>query len=186
MKEYPPLFVGRIKFDSPEPFKIREITDNVNDLIRRAEIENGFALINSLHTTLGLLITETKEPKLFDDVKNFLLTEIPEDGRSFNATESYKAVYPVREIDYLHRCQDNPLCDGKDIGYNAASHLRALFTHPSLHCAVEEGRLRLGKFQGLAAIELDGRDGSDGINPVRRRVIEVRITPAGRIISLDE
>lgn len=177
-------FIKEIKFDSLEHTRIYDITKHINSAIKQSEVMTGIALINSLHTTMVLKVTETREPNLFTDIEHFLLSIIPEDWRSFNAKDLESTGYPL-SCDYLHRCQDNPLSDGKDIGYNAASHLRALLFQTSINKPIENGKLKLGIFQGVAAIELDGRDGRDG-NEIRKRIIQVRIYPTGPLIGLDE
>lgn len=177
-------FISEVRFDSLEHTRIRDITDEINNAIKKSNVTTGRALINSLHTTLVLKVTETREPNLFKDIEHFLISIIPEDWRSFNAGDLASKGYELSN-DYLHRCQDNPLSDGKDIGYNAASHLRALFFQTSIDKPIEDGRLKLGTFQGIAAVELDGRDGRDG-NEIRKRVIQVRIYPSGPLIYLDE
>lgn len=67
--------------------------------------------------------------------------------------EAFKALVP--RLDYRH-----------DEG-NSPSHLLSCLTQPSLHLVVEDGRLQLGRWQGVFLCEFDGP---------RRREVWVKVT----------
>ena len=166
-------FLKELKFKSRKPTYLLDITENINKAIRKVSVKQGFVFVNTKHTTLGIVINEITEPNLLNDILDHTLHSIPEDKRSTRVTKNYKK--PT--TDYLHRCQDNPLCNEIDEDYNASAHIRSLvFSHPSVVVPILNGKLELGKYQQVAAFEFDGRNGR-GKNPVRERTIQVWICP---------
>ncbi len=164
-------YLKELKFPSPVHTYIKDITDTVNSAIKKAKVKQGFVVVNSKHTTMGILVHEIAEPNLIQDILTHTLTHVHEDKRSTRVTGDYK--HPTS--DYLHRCQDNPFCDEVDEDYNAGAHIRALtYSHASVTLPVRDGKLDLGKYQQVALFEFDGRDGK-GKNPIRQRTIQIWI-----------
>lgn len=174
------IFLKELKFSSTNHTYLKDITDEVNKVVARSGAKNGFVIVNSKHTTLGVIVQEIAEPNLVQDILNHTLRHVPEDKRSTRINKEYK--HPTS--DYLHRCQDNPFCDEIDEDYNAGSHIRALiFSHSSVIVPLREGKLELGKYQQIAIFEFDGRDGK-GKNPVRQRTVQIWVYPAEGIEQL--
>lgn len=174
------VFLSEIKFPSTKHTYFRNITPEINQAVKKARVENGFVIISTKHTTLGVAVQEIAEPNLLEDILDHSLNFIPEDKRSTKVTPQYK--HPT--TDYRHRCQDNPYCHEIDEDYNAASHIRAMiYSHPSAVVPIKDGKLELGKYQEVAVMEFDGRDGS-GKNPVRQRTVQLWICPAEEIIEI--
>jgi len=167
------MFLKELKFDSTKQTYIKDITEIVNKVVKKAKISQGFAVVSSKHTTLGIVVNEIAEPNLLNDFINHSLTNVHEDKRSTRVGKTYK--YPT--CDYKHRCQDNPFCNEVDEDYNAAAHIRALtFSHPSVMTPIRDGKLELGKYQQIAVFEFDGRNGK-GKNPIRKRTVQIWICP---------
>jgi len=168
------VFLKELKFKSTKHTYIRDITDIVNKSIKKASIKNGFAIVSSKHTTMGVIVNEIAEPNLLEDMIEHTLAHVAEDKRSTRVDKRYKH----KTTDYKHRCQDNPYCNEVDEDYNAAAHIRALiFSHASVTVPIKEGKLELGKYQQVAIFEHDGRDGK-GKNPVRQRTIQIWLHPS--------
>lgn len=167
-------YLKEIKFPSTVHTYIHDITDQVNDVVKQCGAQYGLVVVNTKHTTLGVILNEIAEPNLLQDLIAHTLKHIPEDKRSTRVHSEYE--HPT--TDYLHRCQDNPYCDEIDEDYNAASHIRALlFSHPSITVPIQEGKIVLGKYQQVALFEFDGRDGT-GKNPIRQRTVQIWVHPA--------
>ncbi|MBI2196013.1 YjbQ family protein [Candidatus Daviesbacteria bacterium] len=168
------IFLKELKFPSTNHTYLKDITDEVKRVVVKSGAEDGFVMVNSKHTTLGVLVQEIAEPNLVQDILHHTLKHVPEDKRSTRVNRSYS--HPT--ADYLHRCQDNPYCDEIDEDYNAGSHIRALtFSHSSVIVPVKGGKLELGKYQQIALFEFDGRDGK-GKNPIRQRTAQIWVYPA--------
>jgi thiamine phosphate synthase YjbQ (UPF0047 family) len=183
-------FLKEIKFPSTVRTYFIDITEKINEAITQAGVEYGYVVINTKHTTLGVVLNEIAEPNLLQDILNHTIKHIPEDKRHTSVYDptikAAKAAYPHPTTDYTHRCQDNPLCDEMDEDYNAASHIRALtFSHPSIVVPIRDGKLELGKYQQVALLEFDGRDGT-GKNPIRQRTAQVWIYPYTQIVELKD
>jgi|SRR3989344_2646777 len=174
------IFLKELKFPSTDRTYLKDITDEAKEAVIRAHVKEGFVMVNSKHTTLGVVVQEIAEPNLVQDILHHTLKHVPEDRRSTRVDKNYQ--HPTS--DYLHRCQDNPFCDEIDEDYNAGSHIRALiFSHPSVIVPVRDGKLELGKYQQIALFEFDGRDGK-GKNPIRQRTVQIWVYPAEGIKQL--
>lgn len=173
-------YLLELKFSSTVYTYIQDITDQVNKAIKKVKVYSGFVIVNSKHTTMGVVVQEIAEPNLLQDILSHSLKHVPEDKRSTRVSKDY----PHPTVDYLHRCQDNPFCDEIDEDYNAAAHIRALlFSHPSVTIPIIDGKLELGKYQQVALFEFDGRDGK-GKNPIRQRTVQIWIYPVDKILSV--
>lgn len=174
------VFLRELKFPSTDHTYLRDITDEIRGIVTKGQIKNGLVLVNSKHTTLGVVVQEIAEPNLVQDILHHTLNQVPEDKRSTRVNKNYQ--HPTS--DYLHRCQDNPFCDEVDEDYNAGSHIRALlYSHPSVTVPIRDGKLELGKYQQIALFEFDGRDGK-GKNPIRQRTVQIWIYPASEIVKI--
>lgn len=174
-------FVKKLKFPSTKHTYIKDVTGKINEMIKQSKLKNGFIIVNSRHTTMGIIVNEIAEPNLLQDMIEHTLKHIPEDKRSTRVHKEFK--HPT--TDYMHRCQDNPFCDEIDEDYNAAAHIRALtFSHASITLPFTNGKLELGKYQQIAIFEHDGRDGK-GKNPIRQRTIQIWIYETNRAIELN-
>ena len=115
-----------------------DITDRVDDVVRRSNVREGLCLVYVPHATAAVVINENADPNVCQDILDALGRLVPEGG-------------------WRHDRIDN----------NAAAHIKATILGPSETVPVQEGRLRLGTWQSVMLVELDG--------PRRRTVIvEVR------------
>lgn len=104
-----------------------DITNLVKDLLRQSSIREGIAVIYSPHTTAGITINENADP----DVRHDVLLRLDE-------------VFPWEHEKYRH------------IEGNTAAHLKAITTGTSQTVLIHEGRLMLGRWQGIYFCEFDG------------------------------
>lgn len=109
------------------------LTEQVQDAVKSAQVQDGLVLVSSLHTTLALMVNEWQEA-LLEDIRTMLGTVIP------------------AEKEYRHNDPRFSDCDRK----NAHSHLQATLLGHSLSFGVVGGRLMMGQFQAVIAAELDG------------------------------
>jgi thiamine phosphate synthase YjbQ (UPF0047 family) len=176
-------FLKEIKFDSTVHSYIKDITPDINDAVKKAGVENGLILVNSKHTTLGIVVNEALEPNLLEDIVTHTKSHVHEDPRS---TWFSEAGYDGPHFDYKHRCMDSPLRDPDEIDddYNAGRHIRTLmYSHQSVAVPIRNNKLELGKYQQVAIFEFDGRDGK-GRNPIRNRTVQIWIYPMDEVEEL--
>lgn len=107
--------------------EMKDITRDVEMIVRNSGVQEGTVLIYCPHTTAGIAINENADP----DVKHDVLLRLNE-------------VYPWEHPEYRH-------AEG-----NTASHLKSITTGPSQTVIIHEGRLLLGTWQGIYFCEFDG------------------------------
>lgn len=174
------IYLKELKFPSTKHTYIENITATIQELVKKSGVKNGFLLVNSKHTTMGIIAHEIAEPNLLEDILEHTLKHVAEDRRSTRNHKDY--THPT--TDYKHRCQDNPYCDEIDEDYNSAAHIRALtFSHASIMLPIRNGKVELGKYQEVAIFEHDGRDGT-GKNPIRQRTVQLWIYEANNVVEI--
>lgn len=104
-----------------------DITRRVAEAVTRSGVREGIAVIYCPHTTAGIAINENADP----DVKHDVLLRLGE-------------VYPWTHPGYRH------------VEGNTASHLKAITTGTSQTVIIADGRLLLGRWQGIYFCEFDG------------------------------
>ena len=108
--------------------QLLDITEQVEQALNGA---NGAAaaLVYVPHTTAGVTINEDIDPVLANDLEQ-AMEKIVEDGWSWR-----------------HDDADGP---------NAPSHMRASLISPEVLVPLQEGKLALGRYQGIFFCEFDG------------------------------
>jgi secondary thiamine-phosphate synthase enzyme len=119
-----------------------DVTDLLSDLVRRAEVRVGLLIAYCPHTTAGVAINENADP----DVKHDMLKKL-------------ETLIPKEEAYYLH------------VEGNSDSHVKAILTGNSVTVLIDNGRLVLGRWQGVYFMEFDGP---------RQRQLIVRLVDHGR------
>ncbi|HEX9940269.1 MAG TPA: secondary thiamine-phosphate synthase enzyme YjbQ [Longimicrobium sp.] len=104
-----------------------DITRQVQDVVERSGVRSGIVVIQSLHTTAGITVNENADP----DVQHDLLAKL-------------ERLAPHHEEFYRH-------AEG-----NSDSHLKTAWMGPSATLIVDEGRVLLGRWQGVYFCEFDG------------------------------
>jgi secondary thiamine-phosphate synthase enzyme len=107
--------------------EIIDITDKVQEEVRKTGVRDGLAIIYTRHTTTAITINEG-ERGLMEDIEDVMCRLVP------------------RGAGYKHDIMDD----------NADSHIRAILLGNSVVVPVSNGRLDLGTWQRVLFIELDG------------------------------
>jgi secondary thiamine-phosphate synthase enzyme len=106
--------------------EFKDITELIQKVVTESGVQSGTCFLFVPHTTAALLINENDDPGLQRDLDNFLKLLAP------------------RDRDYHHN-------DG-----NCDAHLKAAVIGNSKSLLVENGRLILGRWQGVFLCEFDG------------------------------
>jgi secondary thiamine-phosphate synthase enzyme len=128
----------RIRITTRRPTEFIDITIRLEQLAARAGLDCGLLNVQTLHTTTGVVVNE-HEPLLLADFESLLERLAPADGR-------------YRHDDAASRTVN--VTDGERP--NGHAHCRALFLPTSATLNVVDGRLRLGRWQRVFLVELDG------------------------------
>ena len=126
----------RIATDRPTQFV--DLTDRLEAVVAASGVRTGVLNIQSLHTTTAIVINE-HEPLLLADFA-ILLEKVAPSHTSY------------RHDDVTARTVNLTLGERP----NGFAHCRALFMPPSVCVNVIDGRLRLGRWQRVFLVELDG------------------------------
>ncbi len=119
--------IHMITIDTHKRDEMIDITRQITQLIEQEQIIQGLAIIYSPHTTAGIAINENADP----DVKHDVLMRLNE-------------VFPWEHNQYRH------------VEGNSAAHLKAITTGTSQTVFIDDGRLLLGRWQGIYFCEFDG------------------------------
>ncbi len=108
--------------------QLLDITPQVEEALNGVD-GAAAALVYVPHTTAGVTINEDIDPALSDDIES-AMEKIVEDGWGWK-----------------HDDADGP---------NAPSHMRASLMSPEVLVPLQEGKLALGRYQGIFFCEFDG------------------------------
>lgn len=114
-----------------------DVTDKIREKIKEAGITEGVINIQSLHTTMAIIVNEA-EPLLITDMK-VLLEKL--------APRTYQYAHDNFEIRTVN------MCDGECA--NGHSHNKAIHLPTSTMMNILKNDLQLGQWQRIFAIELD-------------------------------
>jgi secondary thiamine-phosphate synthase enzyme len=107
--------------------QLLEVTDHIRSAVSAAGVSNGMVIVYVPHTTAACTINENADP----DVQHDLLRKLSE-------------LIPQRESYYRH-----------DEG-NSDSHVKTSLVGNSVTVLIEQGKLVLGRWQGVYLCEFDG------------------------------
>jgi len=105
------------------------ITEEVEKLVRRSGIAEGFVLVSAMHITAGVYVNDAEEG-LIADIEEWL-----------------ERLAPYRP-DYRHHATGES---------NADAHLKSLLVHHEVIVPVTNGKLDLGPWQQIYYAEFDGQ-----------------------------
>lgn len=112
--------------------QLLNVTDRMNELVKKSGIRDGIIHVQSLHTTTALFLNEWQDA-LIHDVKGFLDRMVD---------ERY----------YRHNDPEFSDCERK----NADSHLRGMLMGQTLCLQVRNASVLLGTWQSILFAEFDG------------------------------
>lgn len=106
--------------------EVIDITEKINERVRKSQVKDGICFIYSPHTTSAISINEGADPTVKLDIINKLNKVIEIDD------------------DYLHS-------EG-----NSHAHIKSVLSGNSVFVFIENARLVLGRWQAVYFIEFDG------------------------------
>jgi len=105
------------------------ITDTVEEIVRKSGVQEGMVLVSAMHITAGVYVNDA-ESGLIQDIDDWL-----EEMAPFNP-------------DYRHHQTGET---------NGDAHLKSLLVHHEVIVPITKGRLDLGPWQQVYYAEFDGR-----------------------------
>ncbi len=104
-----------------------EITSEVENALRESDVKEGLCVLFTQHTTCGLTINENADPDVKSDMLLFLKNTIPQFYDGFRHFE-----------------------------HNSDAHIKSSLVGASVTVPFENGKLLLGRWQGIYLCEFDG------------------------------
>lgn len=102
---------------------LHEFTDQVEEVVARADVREGLCTVFICHTSASLTIQENADPSARRDLESWLNRLVPEGDRLYTHT-----------------------AEGAD---DMPSHIKAILTATSLSIPISAGRMVLGTWQGI-------------------------------------
>ena len=116
-------------FNTKHQREFINITDEVEDLVRRSGINEGFVLVSAMHITAGVYVNDA-ESGLIKDIEEWL--------------EKLAPYNPA----YKHHLTGE---------MNGDAHLKSLLIHHEVIVPITEGKLDFGPWQQIYYAEFDGQ-----------------------------
>ena len=116
-----------IKVQSNKREEMIEITSEVENTLRESDVKEGVCVLFTQHTTCGLTINENADPDVKSDMLLFLKNTIPQFYNGFRHFE-----------------------------HNSDAHIKSSLMGASVTVPFENGKLLLGRWQGIYLCEFDG------------------------------
>ncbi len=117
----------RIMLRSREREELVEFTEEVGEIVRESRVREGACVLFVRHTTAGLTVNENADPDVPRDMLHCLRTLIPQHGMGFRHGEQ-----------------------------NSDAHIKASLVGPGVTVPFADGKLLLGRWQGIFLCEFDG------------------------------
>ena len=106
--------------------ELRDITNQIKQIVRKSEVEEGIVYLHVPHTTAGITINENADPDVVDDIL-LKVNEVIDNDSRFQHTEG-----------------------------NSDSHIKSSLFGPTMSLIIHKGKLLLGTWQGVYFCEFDG------------------------------
>jgi len=127
------MFNRVVDWITTERLQLINVTDRINDIVRKSGIRDGMVHLQSLHTTAAVFLNEWQDA-LLHDVRAYLDHLVPPD------------------LDWRHNDPRYSDCERR----NADSHLRGMVLGQTLCLQVRNSAVLLGTWQSIILAELDG------------------------------
>ena len=111
---------------SKKRVELIDITSQVQNIVKRSGVKEGVCYVYVPHTTAAVTINENADPRVINDIQNYLNKLVPFDGHYSHAER------------------------------NSEAHIKTSFMGCSKTIVVTNGDLLLGTWQGIFFCEFDG------------------------------
>jgi secondary thiamine-phosphate synthase enzyme len=116
----------KLNIKTTSKVEIIDITEDVKSVVNKLNKKDGIILIYVPHTTAAITINESYDPNVGNDIMEILNIIAP------------------RDFNYKH------------IEGNASAHIKASLIGSSVMLILENGEIKMGRWQGILFFEFDG------------------------------
>ena len=110
-----------------------DITNQINELIKKNNISTGILVLSSMHTSCSLIVNENADPNVLKDLQKYIQSIVPRN--SYEGLSKNK-----KEIFYEH------FQEGED---DMPAHIKTALTNTSLSFSISGQKLNLGTWQAI-------------------------------------
>ncbi len=121
---------NELRVKTPEREVLLDITNEINNIVRKSNLKEGVCRIFIPHTTAGITINENADPSVIKDISSYLSKLVPKGGG----------------LGYSFRHGEG----------NSDAHIKCTLTGHSVEVLIHEKRMMLGTWQGIMFAEYDG------------------------------
>jgi len=115
-----------LRIETTKKTETIDITERIADTVKAAKIHDGVCVVTVAHTTAGVFVNENADPDVQRDLLTTLSRLVPDAG------------------DYRH-------AEG-----NGPAHIKSVLVGGDITVVVRDGKLDLGRWQGIYFAEFDG------------------------------
>lgn len=126
-----------LSYQTKEELEFVDITEEVENFVRESNIKNGIVNVQTMHTTVAVVLNEN-EPLLIQDMKDNLKK------------------LASKDIEYKHddfKTRTVNMC--VDECANGHAHCKAIYLPANIVLNIVSGKVQLGQWQRIFFIELD-------------------------------
>ncbi|MCS7120051.1 MAG: secondary thiamine-phosphate synthase enzyme YjbQ [Nitrososphaerota archaeon] len=127
------IHFGSFTISTQTKLEIRDITSNIQNVIRESNVLNGLVNIWAPHATAAVTVNEN-DRELWTDIIHI-----------------FERLAPIKE-----RYEHNLKYGWSNSEQNAHAHILSSIIKPSVTVPLRNGRMQLGTWQSILFIELDG------------------------------
>ena len=120
------MIFNQLNIKSPKREILIDISNEINNLVKKSGIREGFCRVFVPHTTAGITINENADPAVKEDIIKYLRKIIP------------------KNYEFSH------------LEGNSDAHIKTSLIGNALDVLIHEGELVLGTWQGIMFAEFDG------------------------------
>ena len=121
------FWMDRIKIASAEREQMIDITAETRRIVEASGVSVGICVLFTQHTTCGLTVNENADPDVQTDMLGFLRKTVPQYSEGFRHFE-----------------------------HNSDAHIKTSLVGTSVTIPFADGKLLLGRWQGIYLCEFDG------------------------------
>ncbi len=119
--------IYEIQLQTKRRDEMLDITEQVEKILVRENVQDGLIVVYSPHTTAGITINENADPDVQKDI--------------------------LRRLDEIYPREDDK---DRHVEGNSAAHLKASTVGASQTVIIHKGKILLGRWQGIYFCEFDG------------------------------
>jgi len=124
------IIFEEFRIKTPEREVLLEITNEITQIVKKSNINEGTCSVFVPHTTAGITINENADRSVMKDIANYLNKLIPKGGG----------------LGYSFKHGEG----------NSDAHIKCSLTGNSIDVLIHNGKLMLGTWQGIVFAEYDG------------------------------